>query len=117
MKNLKKYEKILLFVSKPAEFESNKNANLESPSSTTEIYKSLRDKYNDAIVLIYEGKKSDAINRLQEIRTQKHNYGNAYEILNLLSIETDDKKIFSKIVNEYTWLIDIETLNKLKTKL
>jgi hypothetical protein len=117
MKNLKKYEKILLFVSKPAEFESNKNANLESPSSTSEIYKSLRDKYNDAIILIYEGKKSDAINRLQEIRTQKHNYGNAYEILNLLSIETDDKKIFSKIINEYTWLIDIETLNKLKTKL
>lgn len=111
LKNLEKYQKFLEIIS-PEVKNDTKNI-VTNPNNETVTYKSLRKDYNDAISLIPTDKKS-AETKLKVIYDLKDDYGNVYEILNLLKSESDVKKIASNILVNYRWLLSLDTIEKLK---
>lgn len=112
LKNLDKYVSILKFIN--TETNKPKDIIIQNKDTKTGNYKKMNKIYNDAISFIVNDNKNEAIKKLKEVREEKHNYGNAYEILKLLSNESDLTKIKLKIADDYSWLIDKDIINKLK---
>lgn len=121
LRNLQRYQNILRFIS-PKDSNNKSTGSVSNNPKTDPVtnnetkfdYNSLRKDYNDAINLITKSKE-DAKKSLIQIYKIKENYGNAYEILNLLTNEEMTKeKIIDIILQEYKWLLNPDTISNLK---
>ncbi|WP_291146012.1 hypothetical protein [Flavobacterium sp. UBA7680] len=119
LRSLSRYQSILRFISprepitktiiKPIPNDTNK-----TNSEVKFDYNSLKKDYNDAINLIPKNKKEARVS-LMRIYNIKDNYGNAFEILNLLgNDELTTEKIVDIILRSYRWLLNPDTINNLK---
>ncbi|WP_407509953.1 coiled-coil domain-containing protein [Elizabethkingia anophelis] len=107
LKDLKRYARIL-------DFLSNNKLSINEEKKSEEKYQTLNEKYNTAIKYITENniEKSKAI--LEEIYKIKSDYGNTYEILNLIKKENNNTEEINKtIFKDYSWLIDRKNMERL----
>lgn len=125
LRNLERYQSILKFISpKDTSIKKAGNSNPDNTKTNTTTdkenkfdYNSLKGDYNAAINLIPKS-KLEARDSLMKIYKVKDNYGNAYEILNLLANEEMTKeKIVDIILQSYKWLLTPDTISNLKNSL